>query len=325
MQSLTIAALKKAYPAWQVTVWVVPRGTKVLADNDSNVDEVFEAPIRNSLGGHLRTIGQLRQPRFDLGIVLSPGQRLKSAVYLYLAGIPRRIGHAYPHGTWLTDAPVEDPTLHDIEQNLRLLEPLGVRREKAGMGHYKVRIPSSAQVNAEDLLGHFNVRQWRFIVGLHAGSAPGFVWKRWPVRHFAAVAIQLIRQHRAHVLIFGGLEDELVMRELHNRVGPGASLVFTDLMTVAALMQYCAMFLSNDSGLMHLAAATGVPTYGLFGPTDERHTGPRGAKSQVIRAPGTKPVYNTEKNFDLGEAPHPTILAITPQLVLDTIVRGLPQ
>ena len=68
-----------------------------------------------------------------------------------------------------------------------------------------------------------------------------------------------------------------------------------------------------------------MPTYGLFGPTDEKHTGPRGPKSHVIRALGTQPVYNTEKNFDIGLVPHATILAITPQLVLDKILRALGQ
>lgn len=310
MQSSTITGLKKVHPDWHITVWVVPRGTKALAEHDSHVDEVIEVPIKNTILGHWQMISHLRQRKFDIGIVLSPGQLLKSALYLWLAGIPKRIGGAFPHNFMLTDAIPEDPNLHDVEQNLRLLRPLGIQSRVTS---YELRVPP------------VDLRTDGTIVGIHAGAAPGFEFKRWPVVNFSAVAKELIAKHNAHILIFGGPDEKELKESLRGQIGIGATVIDANLIKTAGIIKDCTVFLSNDSGLMHLAAAVGVPTFGLFGPTDEKHTGPRGPESYVIRAPGTKPVYNTEKNFNPGQEPHSTLLAITPQLALDNIVRALPQ
>ena len=90
-------------------------------------------------------------------------------------------------------------------------------------------------------------------------------------------------------------------------------------------MQQCTLFVSNDSGLMHLAAATGTKTFGLFGPTNEQRTSPRGPHSYVIRAAGTKPVFDVNEHYDLSLKPHPTILAITPEQVIQTLEQHLTQ
>src|SRR5688572_28448349 len=95
MQMPAIKALKEAHADWHITVWVAPRGTRALVENDPHVDEVIEEHYKQSLAGHAHLIMRLRKEKFDIGIVLSPGQLVKSAAYLYLAGIPRRIGSAY--------------------------------------------------------------------------------------------------------------------------------------------------------------------------------------------------------------------------------------
>ena len=97
------------------------------------------------------------------------------------------------------------------------------------------------------------------------------------------------------------------------------SVISVPLLTAGAILRRCRLLLANDSGLMHLAAAVGVATFAIFGPTDERATGPRGVNSHVIRAPGTKPVYDTERNFDLGQEAHTTMLAVSARMVLDDL------
>ncbi|MFH1353935.1 MAG: glycosyltransferase family 9 protein [bacterium] len=317
MQSPIWQTLKKNHPDWEITTWVAPRGTKQLAEIDPGIDCIIEAPIKNSIFGHLNTLKYLRRHHFDIGIVLSPGQLIKSAAYLFLAGIPRRIGHAYPlfnnpHSKlFLTDTIDENDSLHDIEQNLRLLTLVapGLKRR----GFYRLPAPKKTPYNV--------ISTNRRLVGFHPGSAPPFLWKRWPAANFAAVGQSLINNHNAHILIFGGPDEAKLQKELKTRLGQHSTVISTSLLATAALMRRCRLVLSNDSGLMHLAAASGVPTFGLFGPTDEKHTGPRGPKSYVIRAPSTKPVYDTEKNYYLGPRPHPTITAITPEQVLDKILR----
>lgn len=326
MQAPTIAAFKKAFPDSSITVWVAPRGTKELAEADSNVDAVFEMPIQVSKKQHVRQIRWLRKQKFTLGIVLSPGQQLKSALYLFLAGIPMRVGAKYPWHKWdvglfLTDAVSEKKNMHDIEQNLRLLTPFNI--ENAHIDNYTINIPEKNVKEAQAMLKGLDIDSKRMIVGLHAGSAPDLPAKRWPINRFAEVAITLIKNHNAHVLLFGGPDEEKEKKQLedaiHSAAGSPVSRINTSLLTTAALMRRCEFVLTNDSGLMHLAAASGVTTFAIFGPTNEKETGPRGIKSYVIRALGTKPVFNTERNFNLGTKPHKSILAVTPEMVMERL------
>lgn len=325
MHSPVFAQIKNKFPDSQLTVWVAPRGTKQIADINPFIDNVIEHAIKNSLLFHFKHSLRLSKEKFDVGIVLSPGQLWKSAAYLFLAGIPKRIGHKYPHlfadqsSLLLTNTITENNELHDIEQNLRLLELLGINTNELDSAQYKIHIPPPTNKKAQALLSQLNIPANKTLIGIHAGSAPNFLWKRWPISNFAKVCHKLIKNNNAHILIFGGEDEKKLKERLKSQIGESSSIIFTNLLTTAAIMTKCNLFISNDSGLMHLASAAGTPTFGLFGPTNEKHTGPRGPGSFVIRAPNTKPVYHTEKNSDLGQKPHPSILAITPEQVLDNI------
>ncbi len=333
MQSVAIQALRQAHPDWDITVWVAPRGTKPLAAHDPSVDHVIEHPITGSYREQLAFIRQLAAGHFGVGIVLSPGQLIKSAAYLFLARIPTRIGHMYPLlGTTtsllLTDAVVETPNMHDIEQNLHLLEKLGIPSKDWVGTSYVLTIPEEARREAQTIMRGLNIPVDKPLLGIHAGSAPHFLWKRWPLENFATVAKELITKRNMHIILFGGPNEEdqkQQLRELIKQMLPitnyqlPITIVTTSLLATAALMQQCQAVVSNDSGLMHLAAASGVKVYGLFGPTNEHETGPRGTKSFVIRTAGTSPVYNTEHSFNLGSKPHDSLLALTPDQVLAEI------
>lgn len=333
MQTPTIDAIRRMHPAWHITVWVAPRGTRALAKHNPNIDEVIEAPIKNSLLGHLSTIYKLRTTHYDLAIVFSPGQLIKSAAYLYLAGIPKRIGHKYPlfglpagrqgreTGFLLTDSIPEDPALHDIEQNTQLLKLLGIPQasEANEAKSYQLPLPLKSQKRAEEIIAKFQIPTSKRLLGLHPGSAPNFPWKRWPLKRYKELAEQLVARNY-HILIFGGPDEARLKNKLKQWLENNAAVIEADLLTTAAIIQRCQLFVSNDSGLMHIAAAVGVPTLGLFGPTDERQTGPRGKHSAAVRAPGTSPVYHTERNPNLGSSPHPTLKALTVDAVVEALV-----
>ncbi len=325
MQLPMADALKATYPNSRITAWVAPRGTKVLAQNAPSIDEVIEMPIKTSMLGHIHNIRRLRSLKADIGIVASPGQQIKSAAYLFLAGISIRVGHTYPFKGnsnskfLLTNAISEKENTHDIEQNLALLSALQLPIPH--IPYYSITIPAEAKAKAQEFIKGLSLDPTKPIIGFHAGSAPDFLWKRWPLENFAALGRKLIAEQGAQIFLFGGKNEAEQNESIKNMIANPSSVtsVQADLMTVVAIMQACRIFISNDSGLMHVAAASGVETFGLFGPTDEKETGPRGPKSHVIRASGTKPAYNTEKNYSLGEEPHETILAITPEMVLEKV------
>ena len=330
MQLPAIKAVKDAHPDWHIIVWVAPRGTKNIAQAQPYIDEVVEMSIKAGISKHIKNIFALRKYHFDIGIVLSPGQLLKSALYLFLSGIPVRIGHAYPFrgrqhaDNFLTQAIIEKPHMHDIEQNLELVE--SVLNEPVKFEAYDFHIPEHSMKEAQYVLQslvHSTVSLPIFI-GFHPGSAQGFAWKRWPLERFAEVARALHKKNpNAVFLIFGGSDEDQQKRELANIINEHAPAtafhVTAPLLTTAAIMKRCSLFISNDSGLMHIASAIDIPTIGLFGPTDERQTGPRGSHSVALRARGSQPVYNTESAPSFGNTAHSSILEISSSFVLDNI------
>jgi ADP-heptose:LPS heptosyltransferase len=124
--------------------------------------------------------------------------------------------------------------------------------------------------------------------------APGANWigKRWPSERFSVLATRMLGRDGAlsngRLLLIGGPEDrraaEAVRRELpRRRVIDVTGEV--DLLTVQAMLRRVRLFIGNDSGLMHMAAAAGAPTIGLFGPSDERRYGPWGPNARALRGP----------------------------------------
>lgn len=118
--------------------------------------------------------------------------------------------------------------------------------------------------------------------------------KAWPVERFAALANQLTapggRLEGAVVVPTGGDMDRAAAATIGAGVSTGRFVDMTgaDLLTTAALMARADLFVGNDSGMMHLAAASGAPTLGLFGPTDERLNGPWGERAAAVRTPGIR-------------------------------------
>ncbi|WP_339740685.1 glycosyltransferase family 9 protein [uncultured Maricaulis sp.] len=115
-------------------------------------------------------------------------------------------------------------------------------------------------------------------------------YKVWPGTRFAELVKRLIApggaMAGARVAIFGGPGDEVAAAPIHAILPDAGLLDFTGqlgLMEVAACLQRARLFIGNDSGLMHMAAAMKTPTLGLFGPSDERRYGPYGAHCAIVR------------------------------------------
>ena len=89
-------------------------------------------------------------------------------------------------------------------------------------------------------------------------------------------------------MVVAGPGEESQFKPLIDAIPAEACVLVTnqpDLLVVAAMLARCDLFIGNDSGLMHIAAATGLPTMALFGPTNPNHFGPWGEKSCVLEAP----------------------------------------
>jgi len=125
---------------------------------------------------------------------------------------------------------------------------------------------------------------------LALGPTTSWPGKQWQLDRFAALALRLTARDGplpdARIAVFAAPDERAAAAPLLERL-PRARTIDAidagDLLTVAAALQRCTLYIGNDSGLMHLAAASGVPTLGLFGPSDDRHYAPWGAGNVVVR------------------------------------------
>ena len=127
---------------------------------------------------------------------------------------------------------------------------------------------------------------------LAMGPAANWVGKAWPVERFARTAMELLGPQGplagGRLALFGGPDDRTYVEEVRKAVAGDRCIDLTgriDLLTVYACLKHARLFIGNDSGLMHLAAAAGAPTIGLFGPSDERLYAPWGENTRVVRGP----------------------------------------
>lgn len=126
---------------------------------------------------------------------------------------------------------------------------------------------------------------------LAVGPTANWGGKQWPAERFAAAIARLTGPGGllpgARVAVFGGAGEVEAARPLLTALDPAKCVDLmgkVDLLTAAACLERCAFYLGNDSGLMHIAAATGIPTLGLFGPSDATFYAPWGERAGWVRS-----------------------------------------
>ena len=232
--------------------------------------------------GNLLGLGwRLRRERFNLALLLP--NSLSSAMVAWLAGVPERLGYSTDGRGWLLTQRLEDRRkergLHQVDYYLGLIHSLGA---------YQVdRIPqlklrSKITDRAMALMEGLGIDKNELLIGVHPGAAYGET-KRWFPERFAAVLERLHRSGRRFLLLGGTGEEPLAEQISAEMDHPVINLIGrTTVAEVLALIGRCSLFLSNDSGLMHVAAALNIPQVALFGSTDPQKTAPLNNRAVVI-------------------------------------------
>lgn len=329
MQTPIIKQIKTNFPAAKISVLVAPRGTKKVLEKNPFVENIIVSSPKPSFKEWLETVATVRKNKFDIGIVTFPGQLTTSGSILFFGGVKQRIGHRFNFhflknsGLFLSHAAETEPNIHDVVQNLNLLKFLGIKPDFENAS-YDFPIGDEDTKEAENFLKNQNLSDKK-LIGLHPGTSKDLVYKRWPTDRWAKLADQLVDTYQAKILIFGGPEEDDLKKEIQKLMAKESFPVTLSLRGTAALIKKCSLFVSNDSGLMHTAVSQQVPTFGLFGPTDERRTGPWGKFGHVVRAEGTKPNYDVKnfKKFKEQKTPDSSMLAITPEMVLLRLAKSL--
>jgi len=280
-----IAAVRKSFPRARISILVKPWVAELFYINP-DVDEVviFEDPGRHSgPAGKFRLSMELRERRFDAAILLQ--NAIEAAIIAGLAGIPIRAGYnSDVRGMLLTHSVRRTPaifTVHQVDYYLEMVKALGC--QSAGRT-LDLRPSEEYRKLADAVLAPFGFDKKRFLVGLAPGATYGPA-KKWFPERFAAVADHVMDHYPAQVVLFGSAADRdslgAVAANAHHPLLDLAGK--TSLKEAIGLISRCRLFVSNDSGLMHIAGALDIPTLAIFGSTNPVTTSPVGSRSVVIR------------------------------------------
>ncbi len=275
-----LAGLGRLFPQARFTVLAAPR-VAPLFEAQPGVAETVPYPAGREKWGLLWGL----KGRFDLALALP--NSFESAFALWLAGVPARVGYnADARRLFLTVAVngrQKLAGLHTVYYYLGLLKVFG---EVATFTPPTLFLKEEEVLAAQKTLAAGAGSTSGPWVGLSPGAAYGPA-KRWPPERFAALAQALIDDIGARLILLGGPEDREVAAQVKNHLAqPVLDLVGrTHLRQALGVLAQLKLLITNDSGLMHAAAALGVPLVALFGSTDPRATGPFTSRATVLYHP----------------------------------------
>ncbi len=271
LATAALQALRRRYPQAHIT-WAVGSWSKAVVEHHPLLDTVLDTgsealPVKSAVG-FMRLVRQLRSGHFDLAVSLVRSPLMSLAVLL--SRIPFRAGldSAGRGFGYNIRAPI-DPhqPRHEADVYLDAVRALG-SDAKDCWANVPVHDADRAAVKAvlADL-------QTPFLV-IHPGGGrnPGMVMdaKRWPAEHFAALAERLSRKYGAGVVIIGGAGDKALVDAVASRLQVPHKALIGQLSfgQIAALAQMSMLYVGNDTGMTHLAAAAGAHTVMILGPSD---------------------------------------------------------
>jgi heptosyltransferase-3 len=274
-----LRAIRRHFPGARVDFLTETMAARVLEGN-TNIDTLIVRKRNQGLAEELRMLGDLRRRKYDL--VLDFLGNPRSAIISLLTGAPERIGFDFRFRQYLYTTRVKrtGPQRYTAIKKFDLLRPLGITVVETAPDIFV------EERDFEPVL--------RFLGGPGApGPAPMVTispvsrkrYKIWPKHRFAELGKMLSEKAGAKVVVLWGPGERKYAEEVAGAMGPGVVLSpDLNLKELCALYFFTTLHAGNDNGHMHIAAACGVPTVTVFGPTDPCNWNPPGERHVAVRS-----------------------------------------
>lgn len=287
MTTPAVRAIRQRFPNTHISLlakpWVVP-----VFENSKHIDQLL---IYEDKGRHKGILGKFRLARdlkkyhFEAAILLQ--NAFEAALITFLAGIPIRIGYDtdvrqlfLTHAVSCTN---EIKKKHQTGYYLNIIRGIGMKEDNREL---YLRLNQRDRFRAEKLLLEQQLSLDDKIVGINPGATYGPA-KQWPFDRYARLADKIQAFTKARIIIFGGPNDSNLGKKISQKMQyrPIDLSGKTSLGEAMALIERCDLFITNDSGLMHVAAALDVPLIAVFGSTNSITTGPLSPNSRIVQVP----------------------------------------
>jgi len=289
-----LEALRLSRPGDEISILARP-AVAALFSGQPFADRILEYDFRalhRGWRGRERLIRTLRRERFDLAVILQ--NAFEAAWLAWRTGVPERVGYARDGRGFLLTKAIAVPKQGEIPPHeslyyLELLRRAGLVKSpgelRENIAPIRLHVAESALESAEIALRHAGARAGAWRCAIAPGASYGAA-KCWLPERFASLADRLISECDADVIFFGTPgEKEIVARICSIMKSRGAISLAgeTSMRDLAAFFSACSIFIGNDSGAMHVAAAAGLPVIGIFGSTDPEGTAPVTPQFSLIR------------------------------------------
>ena len=321
MATPTLRALRLSFPDARIIGLGKPWAVELLADHPA-LNEIIAYPFQNGkikLNETFRLIRTIKEKNPTWGMLFP--NSFGSALLFFLAGIPKRVGYNGGGRSKLLNNGIDLPQspVHQLESFLNLMKGFSIEKTWDKTLYFPVL--QGKKEEADKLWSSWGVDADDVVVGMNPGAAWGHS-KRWLPEYFAATADLFHKDLGAKIVIFGGPEDRSLAEEIAKKMQSQTIVIAgkDNLRILPALLLRCNLFITNDTGPMHIAASQKVPQVVLFGPTDPKLTAYSNGSIRVLQkelecAPCFKRVC------PYGH--HNCMVGISPDQVFDTGMRLL--
>jgi heptosyltransferase-2 len=270
MTTPAIRTIANNFPDAEITLLALPWVSDVFCACP-HIDHIFlyeKNGRHQGIRGKLTLAADLKKKKFDAAILLQ--NAFEAALITTLARIPARGGYTTDgRGLLLTHGVRKPPRIdsrHQVHYYQQMLAGLGLI---PGDNQLELFIAPESKRTAEDRLNSYFADHGRVpVIGFNPGAAYGPA-KRWPAEKFAQLGKRLLEQTDSLILIFGTKADHQAAKTIQQQAQDQGRIMDltgkTDLKTAIAYIDSCDAFVTNDSGLMHVAAALDIPTAAIFG------------------------------------------------------------
>jgi len=284
-----LRAVRRRFPDAEIAIVARPYVADIYRHQEICNQLIPYDPIGLHAGfsGREGLAAELRAQKFDVALLL---QNAFDAAWLaWRANIPERIGYARNGRRFLLTKPVPLPQhgeipAHEMFYYLELLRRANWLDSVQDETFIDLHVPDEKRRSADEFLRKSGVRQGALRIAIGAGASYGSA-KCWPPSGFAEVANRLQSEANADVILYGTAAEASVSTAISAEMRrPPIDLTGkTAIADLPALLSQCHLFIGNDSGAMHVAAAAGLPIVAVFGPSDPHGTSPVTPRCTIVQ------------------------------------------
>lgn len=279
----SLKKLNEDFPSAKIDLLAMYKGVVDIFEKQPGVNSVLYHDFLNaSKLSSLSFVLNLRN-KYDLSINVYPSNRKEYNIISFIIGAKQRAAVNYlrqgkSNLSFLNNFLIlENDQLHNVEENFLLCEKLSGVKSKT-IPPLQLNLSNSELEYAEEFLKEKKISNNDLIIGFHPGcsSLKNHDKRRWETEKFANLAEKLIQNYSAKILLFGGPEEQPLKNEIIRLAKSNyiEEVTTKSILQTAAIMKRCSVFVTNDSSLMHIAAALSLRTVAILGPTNKNYIYP---------------------------------------------------